>query len=579
MKHFISRFIFLFFLVPFASAQYKTADTLLLINNTPVLADEFEKAFNKNRNINIPEKQTLPEYFERFLNFKLKVCAALDAKLDTLPSFKNEFKGYRDQLAQTYLTDKECQDSLIREAWEHTQYDVNVSHIMVLFPDPQDTLAAYKKIHEAWNKLKSGESFEKVAATYSEDPSVKVNSGILGYFTAFRFPYQFERCSYQTPKGEISAPLRTNYGYHIIRVLDRRPSEGEVKVAHIMVMVPQNAPDSAWSSARNKILGYYGRIQKGEDFAAIARQNSDDRNSAQKGGELSWFGTGQMVPEFENVAFSLHPGEISKPVKTAYGWHLIKLLDKRSVPDFNTAKNDLKSRILKDERADIIKRSFTKKLKNKYHVTENSDSIGNLLIKTEDSRLESDYADFRDLVQEYHDGILLFDIMNREVWSKSADSSALQNFYQNIRNKPKWDKRLDATVFSCSSKEIAEKIRSAFEKNKKLNALELQKTVCDTSNTCFSMEHKLISRGESTSFDSIPWKKGFTGFFQKDNQILFAYIWKVRKPETKTLDDIKGLVSADYQNYLEEIWIQSLKNKYRVVVNQDLLNKIAEKYK
>jgi peptidyl-prolyl cis-trans isomerase SurA len=654
MKSFLSQLFITFFFLPAVSAQYSAGDTLLTINNRLVTAGEFERIYNKNYNVNSSDKQSVNDYFELFLKFKLKVAAALDAKLDTLPSYKKELKGYRDQLAKSYLTDNRVTDSLVREAYDHMNYDVNVSHILVLFPEKSalaDTLPAYRKIMEAYRKIKAGEAFEKVVGEYSEDPSVKVNHGNLGYFTAFRFPYLFESCAYNTQVGDISLPLRTHYGYHIVKVNARRPSPGEVKVAHIMAMVRRNAPDSVWTNAKKKIDGYAERIKKGEDFGAMARQYSDDHNSGEANGVLSWFGTGRMVPEFESAAFGLKAtGEVSQPVRTAYGWHLIKLIDKRGTGGFDKVSNDLKTKILNDERADIIKTSFIRKLKKQYSfdifednlsVFQTLDStvydgkinvpagslaepvlviqnrtftgtefksfleanpisakmpvidyirqsfdrfVGNSFLSYEDQHLETKYDDFRNMVSEYHDGILLFDIMERQVWSQATrDSAGLGLFYQEQRNKPAWGKRADASIFTCKDMQIAENVKKIISgaRDKKIADGQMIKMVCDSAAGagCLSIDHRFFSKGDNKFIDSVAWKRGCSGFTTVQGKIIFAYIWEIRKPETKSLDEVRGLVTADYQNYLEEKWIKSLKNKYNIVINQELLHKIADKYK
>jgi len=645
---------FLCFTASVATAQ-STKDVLLTIDKRSVSAGEFERIYNKNYNINTVEKQTVNEYFDLFLKFKLKVCAALDAGLDTLSTFKNELKGYRDQLAKNYLTDTRISDSLLREAYDHTITDVNVSHILVLFPEnpnAADTLASYNKIVDIQRKLQAGQSFEKLAVEFSEDPSAKMNKGNLGYFSAFRFPYLFESCAYNTKIGEVSKILRASYGYHLIKVNDRRPSPGEVKVAHIMCAVPRNGNDSLWQQAHIKIDKLYDRVIKGEDFGKIAHELSDDHASAGQEGELSWFGTGRMVPEFETAAFALKTkGEISKPIRTAFGWHIIKLLDKRGIGSFDQLKTDYKTRIMNDERADIINTAFVNKLKkqNPYKISQSNltafytlDSavyqgkinlkkdalpkplltiqktnftgadfksylesspaaakkipvkeyidqsfkkfVNSSFIKYEDQNLENKYADFGNLIGEYHDGILLFDIMDRLVWSKATrDSSGLAVFYKNMKDKPVWGERLDAGFFHCKTKDIADNVKKLVsdQANKKLTDAQIIKMVCDSAagSDCVMIDHKLFSKTDNKQIDSIAWKPGITDLPGKDSQVSFIYVWGTRSPETKSLDDVRGLITADYQNYLEERWISDLKNKYKVIINQDLLHKIADKYK
>lgn len=647
------------FAITFLSASIVSAqspdDVLLTIDKRSITAGEFERIYKKNYGINAAEKQSVTDYFDLFLKFKLKVSAALDAGLDTLPSFKKELSGYRNQLVKNYLTDTRAVDSLAREAYERSKEEVNVSHILIIFPDnygPADTLAAYKKIADIRKRVMAGESFEKLAEQYSADLSAKKNKGNLGYFSAFRFPYTFESCAYRTKVGQVSNILRTNYGCHIIRVNDRRPSLGQIRVAHIMVGVPQNAPDSAWLKAKSQANFYYQRLVDGEDFATLAKQVSADKASAEKGGELPWFTTGRMVPEFETAAFALKkPGEMSQPVKTAFGWHIIKLLDRKGLPPFDEVKADYTGKVTGDERAEIIYNSFIQKLKkeipNKIYpahfpifyamdstiytgpiklplgskdlmlgslpkealtvadfknylqtnpagtrrppVKEYVDQsfakfFNNALVKFQDKNLETLYPDFGALINEYHDGILLFDIMDREVWTKaSRDSVGLAAFYDAKKDKPMWGERLNTITFTCKTPKIAEKVKKIMSSSKGKNMTDSQilKTVCDTAKAgnCLTIERRLISHGESKTMDSITWKAGIYEIKTPGKEAELVVVLGTRPAEAKSLSDVRGLVVADYQNYLEEKWLSDLKNKYKIVVNQELLHKIADKYK
>ena len=655
MKRISYQVIFAIFLfVTFTLSAQSPNDILLTIGKRTITVGEFERIYKKNATLNTVDKQSVTDYFELFLKFKLKVSAALDKGLDTLSSFKKELRGYRDQLAKSYLTDNQAIDSLTREAYEHSLYDVNASHILVLFPEnytAADTLACYNKIIEAQKKLKAGESFESVAIKFSSDPAVKTNRGNLGNITPFRFPYLFERIAYQTNVGEISNYFRTNFGYHIIKVNDRKPNPGEIKVAHIMCKVMLTEPDSAWQKAKARIEAIRDRAMKGEDFGQLAKQVSDDRGTAEQGGELPWFTTGRMVPEFEMAAFALKTkGEISQPIRTAFGWHVIKLIGKRGTPTYDQVKSDFKARVMNGERADIVANSFVEKIKRQnpykiytsnlsdFHkldssvykgtislknnllnkplltiekkvITENdfkkfleanpvstkktpvkdyidqsfNKFIKNSLIAYEDQNLETKYPDFGNLISEYHDGILLFDIMDREVWSKtSRDSAGLEAYYKELKNKPMWGERLDAAIVTCNTKQVAEKVKKSLvgSDSKQLTQPKLMKLVCDstTGNDCLTMDKKLFSKGDNKTIDSIVWNPGIYDLAPKNNKISFIYVWEKREPEIKKLDDIRGLIIADYQNILEEKWVAGLKNTYKVVINQDLLHKIADKY-
>jgi peptidyl-prolyl cis-trans isomerase SurA len=553
-------FLVLSFLgLQFTNAQKQSGKVLLSINNNNITADEFERIYNKNNQVGTAEKETVENYFDLFLKFKLKVHAAIDAGLDTISAFKTELKGYRDQLAKSYLTDNETFDKLVKEAVFRTETQVAASHIMAQLPQnptPSDTLAAYNKIISLRKRIVNGESFEKVAMEQSDDPNAKTNKGYLGYFSAMRVPYSFESAAFNTPVGEVSQPVRTRFGYHLIKVINKRTSPGEVKVAHIMVAVPEESDSLRKAEAEKKINDIYNRLKKDEVFDTLARKMSDDQYSARNNGELPWFGSGQMVPEFEEAAFAIaNTGDICKPVKTFYGWHIIKLIDRRPPPTTDKIESDIKGKIASSDRNSLVRDAFIAKLKKSYKYqtftgkldcfykldslvftdtfqflpdcdtmavvltiekknyhaidfrnfmktspksyanakgfiddTYNS-FIGQSLINYEDSKLAEKYPDFKNLVQEYYEGILLFNIMEKEVWNKaSEDSVGLEEY---------------------------------FKKN----------------------ESKYNSEGP------------------------------------KQLEEIRGIVISDYQNYLEDLWIQELKKKYAIKTDDKLLQKIAKKYK
>jgi peptidyl-prolyl cis-trans isomerase SurA len=656
MKSLTFSLFFSFFCFIVVTAQYSPNDQLLTIGNRKVTCGEFERIFNKNYNVNTSEKQSVETYFSLFLKFELKVTAAIDAGIDTLTSFKNELKGYRNQLAKSYLTDNEMLDKLVLEAYDRTENEVNVSHIMIRLPEnptPADTAKAYTKIFEVHKQLVAGQSFEKLALEFSEDPSVKQNQGKVGYLGAFRIPsYAFENAAYNTKVGGISMPFRTRFGYHIVKVNDKRPSPGEVKIAHVMIAVPQGSDDALWNKAKTKIDSLYHVLEKGEDFGQLARQYSDDRNSGNKGGELPWFSSGRMVPEFEEASFALKTkGELSHPVKTAFGWHILKLIDKHEVPKFEQVKNDLKTKVLQSDRADIINNHYVARLKKEYshkineknftvfytldstiyhgnvslpastlakplltiekraytgndfreylastHFPEPKSNLKDYMdqsfksfvnqsfIQYQNDHLELKYAEFDNLVKEYHDGILLFDIMDAMVWTKaSRDSAGLQSYYDHLSIKPTWGERLDAAVFTCKTKNDVEKIKKfiSVQEDNLFTDDQLVKAVCDSAKgfDCVKIEQRYFARGENQFIDSIAWKQGFTGISSQNDKVIFAFVKGVRAPEIKKLEDIRGIITADYQNYIEENWIKELNTKYKVVVNDGLLHQIANKYK
>ncbi|MBS1944517.1 MAG: peptidylprolyl isomerase [Bacteroidetes bacterium] len=356
-------------------AQAKPGDPVLMtVDGQPVLRSEFEAIYKKNNKDAPVTKAALDEYLDLFINYKLKVRAAEAAGLDTAAKFKAELSGYRAQLARPYLIDRGLNDQLMQEAYARKGEEIRASHILVSLPpdaSPEDTAAAWKRIMALRARVAGGEDFTKVAQGPggSDDPSVKTNGGDLGYFSVLQMVYPFESAAYNTPVGKLSQPVRTRFGYHIIKVTDRRPAQGEIKVAHIMIRsVDTDSPEKK-EAAEAKIEEAYKRIKSGEiSFEDAALKYSDDAATSGKGGELPPFTTGKMIPEFEAKAFGLkHDGDISTPFKTAYGWHIVKRLGYTPPPSFEEAKADLKSKIAHDSRAEITRKKFLNDLRAEYH--------------------------------------------------------------------------------------------------------------------------------------------------------------------------------------------------------------------
>ncbi|SFQ20112.1 peptidylprolyl isomerase [Hymenobacter arizonensis] len=523
------------------SATTGTASTgpaVETLGNYPVSANEFAYVYRKN-NSTAPDygtRQSVTEYLDLYTNFRLKVLEAEQRGLDTTQAFKRELDGYRQQLAQPYLTEKSVTDQLVREAYDRMSQEVNASHILIrVAPDaaPQDTLAAYQKIEALRQQIVGGADFAQVASTQSEDPSARENAGKLGYFTAMQMVYPFESAAYKTPVGQVSAPIRTRFGYHIIKVNDKRTAQGEIKVAHLMVRMNANAAKSDSLTAKKKIDELHNRLKKGENWDKLVAQFSEDAGSAANGGELPPFGTGRMIPSFEEVAFKLQkPGEISAPVQTPYGWHVIKLLERQPLAQFADMEATLKSKVSKDSRSELNKAAFLKRVRQENQFMEvpaaktyafskadtalvagrfaytpaatatgktakgaANDNVALFTIKGkpylvkdflsfaqqnqrprtgaqpsfamqqlydqyveqsltdfEKNNLESKYEDYRMLVKEYRDGILLFQLMDEKVWSKAIeDTVGLKTYFAANQDKYQWEQRVQGTVVSAAT--------------------------------------------------------------------------------------------------------------------------------
>ena len=637
----------LFFAVLFAvlaKAQNDSA-VVMTINGDPVYKSEFAYIYNKNNKDSVITKKDLDNYLDLFINFKLKVKEAEALGMDTTHSFISELKGYREQLARPYLVDNQMSDELLHEAYKRMKTEVKASHILIkVAPDapPADTLKAWKKIMDIKKQIEAGADFGKMAAKYSEDPSAKENQGDLGYFTALQMVYPFETAAYNTPVGKIAGPIRTRYGYHLIKVTDKRPARGDMRVAHIMVKVAKDDPADVQEAAKKRIDEIYQHLQDGEDFATLARKFSDDRVSAAKGGELPPFTTGQMVKVFEDTSFALkHDGDISKPFRSPYGWHIVKRLEYIPIKSFDDMKSELSARIAKDSRSQLSQKSFIAKKKKEFNFQENDKNLKYLqsivdtsifsgnwkvpsrakldkplfsfaqknftvgdmadrllkiqhkipgthpelkayvkdqydhfvnesITKYEDSRLEKEYPKFRELVQEYHDGILLFGLMDKMVWTKAVkDSAGLQQYYKDHQDKYMFGPRIAADIYTCKDQDIAKKVQKMLKKGK--NQEEIKETIDKDSQLNLSVESGLFEKSDKPYLDKFTWKKGIFGPFEADSLYALVNVKELSNPSPKPLDTIRGIVTSDYQNYLEDQWIKQLRDKYKVVVNKDVL--------
>ncbi|MDD4992213.1 MAG: peptidylprolyl isomerase [Paludibacter sp.] len=636
------------FLALSGSLLAQAADPILMtINGKPVLKSEFEYIYNKNNTNNSLDKKTLEEYVDLFVNFKLKVEEAKKQGIDTTASFINELSGYRSQLTKPYLTDSKVDEALLQEAYNRSKEDVEVSHILIRVPQnaaPADTLKAWKEINSIWKRLQK-EEFAKVAKEVSQDQSAEQNGGYIGWISAFRTVYPFETTAYNTPVGSYSKPIRTAFGYHVVKVQGRRNSMGEILVSHIMIFTSQG-DEAANKKAKATIDSIYQRIKAGDDFGALAQKHSQDKGSSVKNGELPWFGTGRMVPEFETAAFALkNTGDISEPIQSAYGWHIIKLLDKKGLAPYDEIKADLERKVKRDERANKGQQAFVASLRKDYSYQVNAsnlqefvkllgtktlnDSIFQLeiaklnkplfsfagktysqadfakylkknnasektiasdiiddkitnfsdaeLLAYEDSQLENKHDDFRFLMQEYHDGILLFEVSNREVWDKaSKDTEGLAKYFNENKADYTWEKpHFKGRVISCKDKETFKAAKSIVQKSHNDSIDKYLRTRLNDSIQYVKIDKGLYVLGENKAVDKFIFKTKEKFDAGKDYPFVFV-TGKMLKNKPEDYTDVRGLVTADYQEYLEQEWIKALRAKYTVSVDQNVLKTVKK---
>lgn len=634
-----------------AVAQPLEQKILLTINNEPVTVGEFQGLYLKSTATENakPTGDALEDYLNLFINYKLKVKAAKEMGIDTSAAFKNEYQGYVEQLAQSYLIDNQVFNNLVEEAYNRMQYEVSASHILISIPEsasPTDTLKYYQKALAARSRILKGETFGSVAIAMSNDPSVSENAGFLGYFTAFQMVYPFESAAYSTPVDSISMPVRTRFGYHIIKVHDKRPARGQVKVAHIMIRVPPKASPQVAEDARIKILNIYQRLTTGADFAQLAKDESQDPSTAKLGGELPWIRSGQVIPEFEAVAFSLqHDGEISQPFQSPAGWHIVKRLAKKELGSREELIPEIRTMLMRDSRGMLPRTAFIAKLKKEYtfkddtsklkevlplvdsslyngtwkspilksnatlfsfngnefklsdfctFIEQNQGLIGKSSIPTfirnaynewvnltltnyEKSKLPEKYPEFAQLIREYYEGMMLFEVSNREVWQKSSDSLAITNFYNEHKDSYKWGERIHLAVYTLTDPKIKKAFVKGLEKRAKkgLTPLEYANRFNSTARQTVSVVEKSgdLSLPEAEGYTS--WPKNFNVKDTQNGEVVVVEVLGKTTGEAKLLADCKGEVIADYQNSLEGEWLEKLKKEYTVTVDRNVFDELT----
>ena len=628
---------------------------LITIGETNITKGEFVRIYNKNNSqtgTNGAEKKSLKEYLQMFIDFKLKVIEAEKLGLDTVASFKKEFGGYRKQLAKPYFVDESIIDSLVLEAYNRYQYEVRASHLLLKVATnatPDDTLTAYKKIISLRNKIERGASFADIVKQNTDDKGTKERGGDLGYFTAFQMIYPFESAAFDTEVGKVSQPIRTSYGYHLVYVTDKRKSRGKIQAAHIMKLAPEDGGEEKIKKAREEIYKIYDQLKGGADFAELAKIISDDKNSGRNGGDLGWFRAGSMVPKFAETAFALKSnGDLSEPVQTQFGWHIIKLIDRKGIETFDEIKKEFKEKISRDARASLSKDIVIQRIKAKnnfkdlgsisdfYKVVDSTifqgkwkkemaaslnkelfsigekvatqqefadfllvdksrkrktsvenfidtkykEFINKVVINYEEQRLEDNYPDFRYLLREYHDGILLFELTDQLVWSKAVkDTVGLKEFHGKNSDKYMWGERIDISVFEYhNAKTLKKTLKMLSSKStKQLSDQDIVNTICKKDSTLLKfVENNKYEKTKNELADKAweAYTANKTTHIAKDN--VLVYVNKILPSGPKQFDDTKGIVTADYQNYLERKWIEELRNKYKITVNNKVLSTIEE---
>ena len=564
------------------------SETLMTINGKAVSAEEFLYIYEKNNQAGAVDPKTMDEYLDMFVNFKLKVAEAEAQGIDTTEAFAKELKGYRAQATPKYLQDEAAKDSLIEMSWRHLSKDRRAAHIAIQCPMNADSATqaeAWEKINLAYQRVVVGkpikargakavryktDPFNMVARDMSTDPSVQETGGELGWITPFRYVYPLEEAVYNTEVGKISEPFRTQYGWHIVLVEEER-DHLEVKASHIMKMVPADS----LSDAKKALIDSIAQVVTPETFAEIAKVESEDRGSSARGGDLGWFGKGMMVKPFEEAAFSLKPGEISAPVRSQYGWHLIYKEDERGIQPLDSMRAQIERQVMRDERSKEADKSFIRKTRAEYNLpAEMSDADVKAYA---DEHLEEKYPELKNLVQEYHDGILLFEVSLREVWDKAAkDTAGLDTYFKAHKKEYTWEKQHYKGYLILAKDERTAKVAERIVKSANKDSVDsyIAHRINNDSIQYVKVQYGLWEMGRNKLVDRFGFNLKYAYEPNKDYPIVRCVGKKMKAPES--WEDEKGKVTTDYQDYLEAQWVKALREKYPVIINQEVWEKIKK---
>jgi len=641
----------------FVNAQ-SDEDILFTVNNNPVTVGEFKYIYSKTNGANANfSKASLQEYLDLYIKFKLKVQEAKALKIDYLPDIKEELLSYRRQLSDSYILNKEVTGRLVRELYDRSLEDVDISHILYTISDStpkDDSISANKFLMDLYIKLKDGADFEEFARNYSLDRSSKTNSGHIGFINV-PFPngfYDLENAAYAMSPGDISKPIYTPAGLHLLKVNARRPARGEIEGAHILIRKSGEGENPF--TPKNKIDSIYGLLLGGESFEKLATIYSEDDKTASKGGYIGVFGINKYEEAFEDAIYKLEKdGDYSQPVQTNLGWHIVKRISKKTIPNFEAARSNLEAAVRQDQRYTFAKENMFNQIRSNAGFFENKEALFQFVpfvndtfytfrwklpaqlpsvnlftladksyslsdfaqylekssrlrfrlnqqepvltmltklyegfledetLKLEERQLEKKYPEFKHLLREYEEGILLFEVTRQTVWDKAGqDSAGLANFYKLVQGKYNWNERAVSTRYTLksSAKDQISQIRE-FAKTHKKNEVLVRFNKDDDQ--IISAEEITIEKGKSPEASQLgpQWKQGQisnTILNPASNDMEFFKIEKILPVSPKALDESRGYIIADYQDFLEKEWVDNLKNKYPVQIIKNIFEGLVK---
>lgn len=645
-----------YFIVALAAFCGKTAFTQTLISygNSTTNKEEFLRAYNKNKPATTDKAKAIKEYLELYTNFKLKVKAAQELKLDTITQIKYDVQNFRDQITDNYLNDEAGLEELVSEAADRSRKDIHTLYFSVPVAENAtvaDTLKVYNAVTELYNKLISGAvDYVQIVTDITAKFSPAKYSDI-GFITAFSVPYEFENIIYNTIKGSISKPFRSAKGWFVFKSIEERQNTGKWKAAQLLFAYPPDADYNIKLAVKEKADSVYRLLQGGLSFADAAKSYSEDRMTYLTGGEMPEFTTGKYNVQFEKKVFELNTDNaFTKPFETSFGYHIVKRLSNTTLP---VNKNDatylfeIKQKVQQDGRINTVKEKFIRDVTTKtgfkkqpgineieFYKYADSVSLNPTIINTDNFpinkksilsfkdgtiikgnewiqylrnnsaniqektlsnkdlwksftnqqilnyyklHLEEYNNDFKYQMQEFKEGNMLFEIMERNVWSKAGlDSAGLVNYYNGNKSKYKWQESADVLIFNCADEIMAKEA---------IDALKTGKTwasIAENSNSKIQADSGRYEIAQLPNDPNINAAKPQAGNYSSiikntDGTTSFVKFVKLYGANMqRDFSEARGLVINDYQNVLEQQWVEILRKKYVVKINDAVLNNIIK---
>jgi peptidyl-prolyl cis-trans isomerase SurA len=626
-----------------------------------VYKSDFEYVYQKNNGgwdaVKTHTQAQFKEYLALYIHFKRKVLEAEANGLQNAEAFKTEFEGYRKQLAQPYLVDKSSQEEMVREAYDRGKLIIGAAHILIACSpeaSPEDTLRAFQKISIIRDSiLNQGKDFGMMASRHSTDPSAKTNKGDLGYFSVFDMVYPFETGVYNTKVGEVSKPVRSSFGYHLIKVYDRTENTGKKTAAHIIIRVGAQYTAKTEDQAKTMIAEIHQKLKAGADWNEICEKYSDDPNTAKKGGAL---GQGRLIPEMETIKRKLGANEVSEPFTTTFGHHIMKVTEVEPIKSFEESAPELKTRIARDARSTLSRERLIARVKKEYNFQGQADGIAKLvkaidengaggiytkgfwkpvdslykdlydlpvytigegnqkktgtvrnyidwyvlahkgfdgattqqvtdklfpmfveqeILNYEEQQLPKKYREYRELLKEYRDGILLFTLTEDKVWRKAVeDSVGLRKHYEDNKGKFTAGERVVVTEYISEKRPMIEEVQKLLAAGK--TEKEIDEAVNKSSALNIRIRTQNYEKGkaeaEAMMFGQA---KGFKSDILEYGRAYRILVLQDNLPAgQKSFDDAKSECITQYQNYLEAEWLKELEGKYPVEIKEKVLAKL-----